>query len=371
MPQRAGVDRFVRIDQQAVDALVEVMLVVPARGVAAQLVGALQACAVLAVELPEQVVGERGIQRIQFVAQRHPRAGLMVAAVLRQDALRCAGAARIDTAQRLDAAVVLIALHGELEALLRVGRIHQLAQHAAAIDLLRIGCGAGVVAGAVIALVLRFLALAMAHGDHAAPALATERAGGAGEQAVPVAFVAELQSHIAVLVGAEVIRRILGHEGHHTAQCIGAIQRTGRATHHLDPLERFQVNEIAVSVEIAAEIEGVRHRHVVDQDRHAVAIQTADAHAAGTGEAPAGAGDRHARRVTEQILELAHQLVVQLLAVDHIHGARHLHQGALGARGGDLQTVEVMHVARRGSAGIGFGFGFGGNGAQGNNGQRQ
>src|SRR3546814_3657165 len=81
---------------------------------------------------------------------------------------------------------------------------------------------------------------------HARSAPAAERGGGAGIQAVPAAFVAEAQAEVGVLARLQIVRRILGHERHRAAEGIGAIERTCRPAHDLDPFERVEVDEVAV-----------------------------------------------------------------------------------------------------------------------------
>ena len=254
-------------------------------------------------------------------------------------------------AQHLGVGLVLVAFHGQAEALVRARREHQLRQQAAAVAFLRIG-GCGAAGAADLAHVLGLLALAMAYRHQSRPAFAAERRGGAAEQAVPVALVAELEAEVAVLAVLEVIRGILGDEGDNAAERVGAVQRTGRAAHYLDALERVEVDEVAVGVGEAADRERVRHRDAVDLDAHAVAAEAADADVA-EAEAAGAVGHGDAGLVAEQVLEVADQQLVHALAFDHVDRVRHVGDGALGAGGGDHDAAEfggdvVVGIGRRG-----------------------
>src|SRR6185437_4094403 len=206
------------------------------------------------------------------------------------------GGGAVDRGQHVGIGVVFVAFHGQAETLVFAGRIDQLGQAAATIAVLRVGRGARVVVAAHIALVVGFLALAVVDVDHAAPVFATEGAGDAAEQALPLAVVAEFQADVAVLAILEVISRILGDEGNYAAKCVRAVQRTRRPAHDLHALERVQVGEVAVGVGERADVEAGRHGDAIGLDAHAIAIQAADADAA---EAETGgtAADRQARLV--------------------------------------------------------------------------
>jgi len=328
--------------------LVEVEHAVAAAAVGAVFVGDLGGLAVLAVQLPAQAVGEGRVQRVHFMRERHPRAGLPVVR------LHAGGGDVVDGRQHVGVGDVLVALHGQAQALAVVGRIDQLGQHAAAVALLRIGCGAGVVGAAHPALVACFLALAVVDVDHAAPARAAEGGGHPAEQALPVAVVAQLQADVGALVVAQVIGRVLGDEGDHATQRVGAVQRTGRAAHDFHPLERFQVGEVAVGAGEAADGEAARHGDAVGLDQHAVAVQPADAEAA-QAEAGHAAGHRDARFVADQVGDVVDELPVQLFAFDHIDRGGDVGDRAAGAGGGDLDAFQVVGIGRRGCGWVGMG----------------
>src|SRR5690606_2639971 len=103
--------------------------------------------------------------------------------------------------------LVLIAFHGQAQALLLRWRIDQLGQQAAAVALLRIGPGARAAAAAGLAHVLRLLPLAVADRDHSRPPLAAQGDGGAAEQPVPVAFDTQPGAEPGIAARLEVIRR--------------------------------------------------------------------------------------------------------------------------------------------------------------------
>ena len=328
--------------QQPVGALVELEAALPADVAAAPLIGVLGGLAVLPVDLPAQAVGQAAGDALHLVQQRNPLPALVVVAV------QGAGGGG-DHRQRIGLRIVLVAFHGQAQAL-AVGRgEHQLGQHAGAVALLRIGGSAGGTAAAVVALVFGLLAAAPVQHHHRAPALAAQRGGGAGRQAAPVAFIAELQPDVAVLARDQVVDRIAGHERDHAAERIRAVQGAGRAAHDLHLLERVQVDEIAVGVGVAADQEGIGHGDAIGLDPHPVSVQAADAEPAQAEAADAG-GHRHARFVAHQVLDVAGQGLVQALAVDHVHRGGHVHDRPFGAGGGDLDAGEFVH----GRGGIGI-----------------
>ena len=259
--------------------------------------------------------------------------------------------------QQIGVGTVLVALHRQAEALPFSRREDQLRQQATAVPLLRIGQRACAADAGDIALILGFLTLPMAHADQAAPALAAERRGGVAEQAIPAAVIAKAEAEVRILPVVEIVRRVTGDEGHHAAERVRAVQRTGRSTHDLDLLQRIEVDEVAVRIREAADRERIRHRDAIGLDAHAVALQAADAETAQAEAAEAG-GHRDAGLVAHQALDVAHQAVVQFLAIDDTDRVGYVGDGALAARGGDLDALELP----RGGVGGRFGTGMAGKG---------
>ncbi|KAG0768324.1 hypothetical protein G6F22_017517 [Rhizopus arrhizus] len=68
-------------------------------------------------------------------------------------------------------------------------------------------------------------------------------------------------------------------------------------------------------------------------------------------EAGRAAVDRQARLVTQQVLDVLHQVPVHLLAVDHIDRGGHITHRTLGAGGGDLHAIKFARVGRGGGSG--------------------
>ena len=371
-----GVEVLVEIRLHAVQALVEVEFAlaafVCAGGGASHFHRILRGLAVLAVDLPVEAVGDAGVERIHLVRQRHARAGLVVVAG-DQRVGRAGQRLQSVRGQHVGVCAVLVAFRGQAEALLGARREHQLREQAAAVALLRVRFRPRRAFAADRALVPGFLSLAIAHGSHARPAFAAERGRSAAEQAVPTAFMTELEPEVGIPAGLQIVRGILGDERHHAAECVGAVKRTGRAAHHFDALERVEVDEVAVGVGEAADGERVRHRDAIGLDAHAIAFEPADADAADAETPEAGRGG-DARFVAEQVLQVAHQGIVHALAVDHVDRVGHVDDGALGAGGGNDDAIELGYAAicgrrrrrRGGSFGVG-GFAMG----DGHAGQRQ
>ena len=240
--------------------------------------------------------------------------------------------------------VILVALDRQLEALRPGRREHQLAEHAAAAGRLRIGLRARIAFATGLAPVFGLLALAMAHRDQARPSLATEGGGCTGEQALVRAVEADPGAEVRGIPGTPIVRRVLGHERDHPAERVGAVQRARRTTHHLDALERVQIDEVAVGTGEAADRERVRHRDAVGLDAHTVATEATDADVV-EAETTEAAADGDAGLVTEQIGDVPHQQRVHARTVDDVDGGGHIADRPLCAGGGDDDLVELAHLA--------------------------
>src|SRR5690606_14741566 len=329
----AGFEVLAEVGLQAVRALVEVELalaaLVAAGRSAADLDGFLDGCAVLAVDLPVQAVGEGEAGGVHLVRERHPRARLVVVGIERK-VVRAGQRLQAAAGEHVGIGGLLVAFHGQAEALVGGRGEDQLGQQAAAVAILRVRLRARGAFAADLALVLRFLALAVVDHGHARPAFAADRDGGAGGQRVPAAFRAQAHADVAVLAVGEIVGRILGGECHGAAQCVGAIQRTCRAAHDLGPFERVDVNEVAIGVGIAADGPGVRRRDAVDLDAHAVGVEAADADAADA-EAAEARGDADAGFVAEQAGQVVGEQLVHAFAVDRVDGGGDIGRGTAGA----------------------------------------
>ncbi|KAG1274465.1 hypothetical protein G6F64_015124 [Rhizopus arrhizus] len=97
------------------------------------------------------------------MGERHAGAVLLVAR------LHAGGGGAVDRRQHVGLGLVFVAFHGQAETLVLARRVAQLGQAAAAIAVLRVGRGTGVVEAAHVTLVVGSLARAMVDVDHAAP----------------------------------------------------------------------------------------------------------------------------------------------------------------------------------------------------------
>ena len=122
--------------------------------------------AVLAIQRQVQGVGEPRAQRVHLVGKSHPGAGLVVIGAHVQ-VVGAGEALHSSHAEHVGVGAVLVALHGEPEALAGGRFEHKLAKHAATVAALRVGRGAGGADAVVVTHVLRFAALAVAHGQQA------------------------------------------------------------------------------------------------------------------------------------------------------------------------------------------------------------
>jgi hypothetical protein len=237
-----------------------------------------------------------------------------------------------------------------------VGRIDQLGQQAATVAALRVRSGAAGAPGLDLAHVLQLLPLVVPDRDQSRPAIAAERCRGTGEEAIVFAFVAELETEGAVLAVFQIIGWVLGLEGNHPAQRVGAVQGAARATHHFHALERVEVDEVAVGVGETADGERFGYRDAIGFHPHAVAAQAADADVA-QAEAANVRSHRDARLVAEQVFQVAGDLPVHFLAVDRGDRGRHVLERTLGARGRDHDAAELVDSSRsRGKQRVGLGW---------------
>ncbi len=298
--RRAGFEVLAEVRLHAVRALIEIEHAVAdvaqrRRCQRALLMRVLGGLAVLPVDLPVQAVGETGTQPVPFVRQRQARAGLAIARGHR----RVGGAGRGLETKRIEqigVGVVLGAFHRQAEPLLPIRREHEARQQAAAIALLRIGLGTRGAFPAHASHVPGLLALAMADHCQAAPAFTTERGGGAAEQALPVAFVTQLEAEVGVLAVPQIVGGILGDERHHATERIGTVKGTGGPAHDFHLLDRVQIDQVATGVGEAADRECIGDGNAVGLDPYAIAIQPADAETAHAEAAEAGS-DADARLV--------------------------------------------------------------------------
>ena len=359
-----GAERLAEIRLETIGPLVEIELALAdvaqrrrrQRAFLARVLGGL---AVLAVDLPVQTVGECRRKVVPLMREGDARTRLVVA---RDHAIVGGARQRLIPllGQQIGIGIVLVAFHRQAEPLSFARCKDQLRQQAAAVPFLRIRQRARGTDATDIALVLGLLALPVAHADQAAPALAAEGRGGVAEQAVPAAVEAEAEAEVRILAVIEIVRRILGDERHDAAERIRAVQRTGRPAHDLDLLQRVQVDEVAARVGEAADRERVRYRNAIGLDAYAIAFQAADAEATQAEAAEAG-GHGHAGLIAHQCLDVADQAVVQFLAIDDADRVRHIRDGALAARGGNLDARQFIRIGAggRGRSRIGGGSGMG------------
>ena len=301
--------------------------------------------AVLMEQLPIELIGQDPVHRIHRVFQTDAAAPLTIRAFHAQ--MHGAGQPLQPLlAHHAGIHCLLAAFQGQ-QPMLITGLVLQFGQHAAPVDVLRIGQCARGTDPALAALVRGFAALVMGHVHQSRPAFAAKGTRGCAMQALPMPRVADPESDMAVAVCIQIIPRIAGDELHHAAQGIRSVQRTARAAHHVHLFQHGRIHHGATRAGIAANGKRIRQRHAIHLDAHPVATQpahadVADAEAVGIGT------HAHAGFVAEQILPVLHLAPLHGVARDDIDGLRHVLGTARRTGGRHHDRIQFVHgIVRR------------------------
>ena len=189
------------------------------------------------------------------------------------------------------------------------------------------------------------MAVALAQVQQAVDIALAPGDGGRGQPAFVRRAVTAFQACTNILAWLDDVVGVEGEVADRAADRIAAIQHRGRAAQDFHALDDFRVDIVALGLRVGAVEETVGDRHTVDLGENPLAVDTADVVAV-EATALAGAGHRHTRFVTHQVLDVVDVLAVQLRSGLHADRARHLAHVLGTAGGADGHLLQRDHIVR-------------------------
>jgi hypothetical protein len=203
------------------------------------------------------------------------------------------GRRRRDAAQHIGIDDALVIFAGQSDAAVRPGLVDDLAKQRVRLGVLRVGHGAARIRRPVGPHIVELMPVAARICDHRRQVAAAPCHDRGLAELLIRAVIRCAHAAAEILVGADQIDGIAGHETHCASQSIAAVERRGRATKDLDRFHQAEIDIAAAPRGLCAEFETIGHAHAVDLDQHAIAVETANVEARRT------IAPRHAQRRAE------------------------------------------------------------------------